>query len=60
MIKYILYIIMSMPNGTTSYSYKAFSSITECFEQREMIVERLGRPIINYQAICIVSNRGEK
>lgn len=26
---------------------------TECFEARELAVERIGRPIKNYQAVCI-------
>ena len=24
-----------------------------CFEERELLVEKIGRPIVNYQVVCI-------
>jgi hypothetical protein len=30
-----------------------YNSMEECFEARELLVENVGRPIINYQAVCV-------
>ena len=32
----------------------AFNSMDECFDARDRLVEVIGRPIVNYQAICII------
>ena len=31
-----------------------FSELDDCFEARELLVETVGRPIRNYQAICVL------
>jgi hypothetical protein len=30
-----------------------FDSMNECFDAREKLVEKTGKPIINYQAVCV-------
>ena len=32
----------------------AFNSMDECFDARERFVEVIGRPIVNYQAVCVI------
>lgn len=32
----------------------AFNTMDECFDAREQLVEVIGRPIVNYQAVCII------
>ena len=37
----------------TMAEVERYSSMVECFDAREQLVERVGKPIINYQAICV-------
>lgn len=38
-----------------------FQSMEACFAARDRAVEELGRPIINYQAVCVAKEiKGEK
>lgn len=37
----------------TSIELGRYTTMTECFHEREMLIERVGKPIINYQAICV-------
>ena len=30
-----------------------YEKLDRCFEEREKVVESIGRPIVNYQALCI-------
>ena len=34
-------------------AYPPVATMTECFEKRESVIQELGRPLINYQAVCI-------
>jgi len=34
-------------------AYAEYDSMNECFDEREFLVESIGRPIVNYQAVCI-------
>lgn len=37
------------------------TTMESCFEQRERIVQYMGEPIVNYQAVCARTNKiGEK
>lgn len=56
-VKYVLIFIL-----LTSDSYKTelvgeYNTMNECFEKREQLVEFMGRPIRNYQAICIIKKK---
>ena len=50
--------------GTETYlvreedgSARRYSSMLQCFDDRDKIVEDIGRPIIDYQSICIPTTR---
>ena len=48
--------------GDSQYAVRVmnvFSSMDDCLQQRETLVEEIGRPIIDYQAICIHKSVGE-
>ena len=30
-----------------------YDSMAECFDAREKLVDKVGKPIVNYQTICI-------
>ena len=32
----------------------AYNTMDECFDARERLVEVIGRPIVNYQAVCVI------
>ena len=37
-----------------------FKTMNECFVARDGVIEKLGRPIINYQAVCVAKElKGE-
>ena len=50
--------------GSTAYDQSGqgndgtFANMDECFSYRNDMIEIIGRPIINYQAVCILDNRG--
>ena len=31
-----------------------YNDMYECFDARERLVEVIGRPIVNYQAVCVI------
>lgn len=33
-------------------------TMEECFQRRELIVQMVGEPIVNYQAVCIAVEQG--
>lgn len=37
-----------------------FESMNECFSEREILVEQIGRPIINYQLICLAVDEEQR
>lgn len=51
---YELILIVATFNGHYSGSAGVYKSMYECFEARDTLVEEAGRPIVNYQAICIL------
>ena len=34
-----------------------YESMRECFDAREQLIERVGKPIINYQVICVAYDK---
>lgn len=54
MISFILVLLMVVsPGEIQSKNIGTFSTMDECFMARESIVNELGRPIANYQAVCV-------
>ena len=48
--------------GDSQYAVRfmnVFNSMDACLQQREILVEEIGRPIIDYQVICIQKSVGE-
>lgn len=55
-MKYVL-ILITLNSGTPDLAkVNDFQSMEECFDAREVVVEGIGRPIINYQALCLVQS----
>ena len=52
-MKYILFILLVNPIPQTAVMGE-YTSMDDCFEGRDVLVERMGRPIINYQAVCVI------
>ena len=53
---YILFLIQLTGTSYTVTPVAPFSTMDECFLAREQLVEDLGRPIVNYQAVCVIQN----
>ena len=50
-------IIITLSGGVPEYIDKGpYTTFTECSEFREKEIFERGRPIINYQAICVISS----
>jgi hypothetical protein len=53
-------IVMTAESWGVSIDSK-HTDMMSCFERRDVIVQQLGTPIINYQAVCAVTDQiGEK
>ena len=50
---HVLVLVMITVDGLYTEHVGTYNSMQKCFEQRELVVEELGRPIVGYQAICI-------
>jgi len=50
---YILFLIQLNGPLYSAEPVAAYSNMDECFEARELLVLELGRPVVNYQAVCI-------
>ena len=55
---HLVFIWIGMGGEPLHANMGEFDGMDTCFEEREMMVEKIGRPIINYQVIC-VSDRGD-
>lgn len=53
-MKYILVLIALMGDTPISDKEGVYDTMNECFDAREIMVEKIGRPIIGWQAICIL------
>ena len=53
-MKYFLILISLSNSNVNVEQVQTFDTMNECFEGRELLVEVIGRPIINYQAVCII------
>ena len=48
---------VGLQNQMLSFHTGSYDSMVECFEVRDEIVERIGRPIINYQVVCVANDK---
>jgi len=56
-MKWILVYIALTGERVDVNKMAAFNSMDECFDAREQFVEVIGRPIVNYQAVCIIDDQ---
>jgi hypothetical protein len=52
-VTWVLVHVMLMMDGTYSYPLGEYATMNECFDKREIFIEEKGRPIYNYQAVCV-------
>jgi len=57
MLKYLLVLIVVNGGGVDHANVKAFNTMDACFEEREVLVDKIKRPIINYQAVCVLTDK---
>lgn len=50
---YILVLITALTNNIKTEVMSIDPTMAECFEERDKLIEIYGRPIIDYQAVCI-------
>lgn len=57
-MKFILIAIILNLNGLhtdhSSYKVGEFDKMVDCLEARDDLVTLVGRPIVNYQAVCVI------
>lgn len=53
-MKWVLIYIALTGTRVDANKMAAFNTMDECFDAREQLVEAIGRPIVNYQAVCII------
>lgn len=52
-MKWVLIFIGIAGNDIIVSDVATFERMDLCFEERDHIIETLGRPIVNYQAVCV-------
>jgi hypothetical protein len=50
---YILFLIQLSGSHFVTQQVANYNTMDECFDAREMLVQEIGRPLIDYQAVCI-------
>jgi len=53
-MKWLLIYIALTGDRVDVNKMSAFNTMDECFDARDRLVEVIGRPIVNYQAICVI------
>jgi len=53
-MEYLLLIISLNASQISLAQVANFETMDQCFTERDEIVELMGRPIINYQVICLI------
>lgn len=51
----LIYITLSSDFGKMA-SYGEYNTMEQCFDAREKLIEVVGRPIVNYQAVCVIKD----
>ena len=55
-MKFVLIIVFLGSNSMTVSKPEPYANMDDCFDRRDDMVETIGRPIVNYQAVCIISD----
>jgi len=56
---YVLVLIGVLNSTAEVETLGTFTTMQECFQAREQVVESIGRPIINYQAVCVLHKHSQ-
>lgn len=54
-MSYLLFLIILTTKGFDVQVVDTFETMDDCFVAREQIVQQIGRPIENYQSVCIIN-----
>ena len=59
MLEFVLVLILLQPMGEAKIAkiMGTYDNMDECFRGRDKVVNRLGKPIKNYQAVCILHDK---
>jgi hypothetical protein len=57
-MKWILVLIVLTADNEVIKKLEEYPSMLACFEAREQVVESIGKPIVDYQVLCVP--KGEK
>ena len=55
-MSWVLVLLFLTVDGVQVAEMAEYQSMTDCFDDRERIVYDLGKPIINYQVVCIAKD----
>jgi len=55
-MKWILIYITLQSDFGRMASYGTYDTMEACFDAREKLIEVVGRPIVNYQAVCVIKD----
>ena len=50
---WILVTLISTGGHVSISEQVAYKDLSSCFEEREKVILDMGRPVVNYQAICV-------
>ena len=53
----VLIVLSSFQETVAVSRIGQYQDLSKCFDAREQIVKKLGRPIVNYQAICVIKEK---
>jgi hypothetical protein len=53
MSTWVLTLVIVTINGLGVVQQGTYETMNECFDAREKLVLELGKPIVNYQAVCV-------
>ena len=56
---YILFLLQVSGDVFSAQPVQTFDNMDDCFAARNVLVQQIGRPIVNYQAICVAQNNQE-
>jgi len=57
---WVLLVIMIGPQNYATQVDSMHDKMDKCFERRQEIVKIIGEPIVNYQAVCIRTDKIKK
>lgn len=55
-MSWILITILLTIDGVSTETVDVYDNMDSCFDARDKLVEEWGRPIINYQILCVGKN----